>query len=214
MALCQQGRPLLNPEEVKNGQIHQRDEERNESAFSLFVTTHCQMLAMISLKQFASKRAATGAGVAGLVNALVVYLSLSRLAEVPVFALVAEHWKQSLIGALIPRAVLISLLVTIVTVWATVRSRAAGSVHPPIDPGVSWLGRTVKVGLTRSVYGFLLVLAIALVLRALLPTYTAIPSIWVVVLVALFAAGIAYLMSYTAVLRTAQGAKARAVHVQ
>ena len=56
----------------------------------------------VSLKQFASKRAATGAVVAGLVNALVVYLSLSGLAEVPIFALVAEHWTQSLIGALTP----------------------------------------------------------------------------------------------------------------
>jgi hypothetical protein len=164
----------------------------------------------VSLKQFASKRAATGAVVAGLVNALVVYLSLSGLSEVPIFALVAEHWKQSLIGALVPRAVLISLLVTVVTVWATVRSRAAGNVDPPLDPGVPWLGRTLKVGLTRSVYGFLLVLAIALVLRVLLPTYTAIPSRWVIVLVALFAAGIAYLMSYTVVLKTAPQAGDRA----
>jgi ABC-type multidrug transport system permease subunit len=48
-----------------------------------------------------------------------------------------------------------------------------------------------------------LVNAIALVLRALLPTYTAVPSTWVMVLVALLAAGIAYLMSYTVVLKTA-----------
>jgi len=158
----------------------------------------------VSLNQFASKRATTGAVVAGLVNALVVYLSLSGLPEVPIFALVAEHWKQSLIGALIPRAVLISLLVTFMTVWATVRSRTAGDVDPPLDPDVPWVGRTLKVGLTRSVYGFLLVLAIALLLRVLLPTYTTVPSTWVVVLVALFAAGIAYLMSYTLVLKTAR----------
>jgi len=156
----------------------------------------------MTLTRFASKRAATGAIVAGLVNALIVYLSLSDLPEVPVFALVADRWKQSLIGALVPRAVLISLLVTIMTVWATVKSRAAGKVHPPIGAGVPWFGRTLKVGLTRSLYGFLLVLAIALILRVLLPTYTAVPSAWVVVLVALFAAGIAYLMSYTAVLKT------------
>jgi len=158
----------------------------------------------ISLRQFAEKRAATGAVTAGLVNAVVVYLSLSGLAEVPIFALVADHWKQSLIGALVPRAVLISLLVTIMTVWATVKSRAAGTVHPPIGPGVPWFGRTLKISLTRSVYGLLLVLAIALILRALLPTYTSVPSTWVVLLVALFAAGIAYLMSYTAVMRVAR----------
>jgi hypothetical protein len=164
----------------------------------------------LSLRQFAEKRAATGAVTAGLVNALVVHLSLSGLSEVPIFALVAEHWKQSLVGALVPRAVLISLLVTIMTVWATVKSRAAGTVHPPIEPGVPWLGRTLKVGLTRSVYGLLLVLAIALVLRALLPTYTSVPSTWVTVLVGLFAAGIAYLMSYTAVMRVAQLVEERA----
>jgi hypothetical protein len=163
----------------------------------------------VSLKQFAFKRAATGAIVAGLVNALVVYLALSGIPEVPIFALVAEHWKQSLIGALIPRAMLISLLVTFVTVWATVRSRTAGDVDPPLDPSVSWVGRTLKLGLTRSVYGFVLVLAIALLLRVLLPTYTAVPSTWVVVLVALFAAGIAYLMSYTVVLKTARQADDR-----
>jgi prepilin signal peptidase PulO-like enzyme (type II secretory pathway) len=88
------------------------------------------------------------------------------------------------------------------TVWATVRSRTAGDVAPALDPGVPWVGRTLKVGLTRSVYGFLLVLAIALLLRVLLPTYTTVPSTWVVVLVALFGAGIAYLMSYRVVLKT------------
>jgi prepilin signal peptidase PulO-like enzyme (type II secretory pathway) len=96
------------------------------------------------------------------------------------------------------------------TVWATVRSRAGGSVSPPLDLGVPWVGRTLKVGLTRSAYGFLLVLAIALLLRVLLPAYTALPSTWVVVLVALFAGGIAYLMSYTAGLKTARQAGDRA----
>ena len=158
--------------------------------------------ARISLTQFAAKRAATAALIAGLANAIVVHLSLSGIPEVPIFALVAEHWKQSLIGALIPRAVLISLLVTFMTVWATVRSRTAGEVDPPLDPDVPWVGRTLEVGLTRSVYGFLLVLAVALILRVLLPSYTAIPTTWVVALVALFAAGIAYLMSFTVVLKT------------
>jgi len=160
--------------------------------------------AKISLTQFAAKRAATGALIAGLVNAIVVHLSLSGIPAVPIFALVAEQWKQSLIGALIPRAVLISLLVTFMTVWATVRSRTAGEVFPPLDPDVPWVGRTLEVGLTRSVYGFLLVLGIALALRVLAPTYTVIPTAWVVALVALFAAGIAYLMSYTVVLKTAR----------
>jgi hypothetical protein len=164
----------------------------------------------LSLRQFAEKRAATGAVTAGLVNALVVHLSLSGLSEVPIFALVAEHWKQSLIGALVPRAVLISLLVTIMTVWATIKSRSAGSVHPPIDPGVPWFGNTLTIGLTRSAYGLVLVLSIAVILRALLPTYTSVPSAWVTVLVALFAAGIAYLMSYTAVMRVARHVEERA----
>ena len=158
--------------------------------------------AKISLTRFAAKRAATGALIAGLVNAIVVHLSLSGIPEVPIFALVAEHWRQSLIGALIPRAVLISLLVTFMTVWATVRSRTAGEVDPPLDPDVPWVGRTLRVGLTRSVYGFLLVLTIALVLRVLLPSYTAIATTWVIAIVGLFAAVIAYVMSYTVVLKT------------
>jgi len=38
----------------------------------------------------------------------------------------------------------------------------------------------------------------------LLPAYTTIPAVWIVVLVALFAAGIVYLMAYTVVLKTAR----------
>lgn len=120
------------------------------------------------LRAFAARRAATGAVTAGLLNAAVIHFSLGDLAEVSIFALVAEHWKQSLIGALVPRAVLISLLVAIVTVWATVKSRAAGEVQPPIDRNVAWSGPTLKRGLYRSV----------------------------------FAGGLAYLMSCTAVLLT------------
>lgn len=33
------------------------------------------------------------------------------MTEVPIFALEAAQWKESLIGALIPRAILVSLLV-------------------------------------------------------------------------------------------------------
>ena len=154
-------------------------------------------------RQFALQRAATAAVVAGFLNALLAYVALSDVPEVPIFALVAEHWNHSLIGALIPRAVLISLLVTLATVWATVRSRAAGTLASPLDPNRPWLSPTLKIGLTRSLYGFLLVLAIALLLRVLLPTYTTIPSVWVVVLVALFAAVIAYVMAYTVILKMA-----------
>jgi hypothetical protein len=156
----------------------------------------------ISIRRFAARRAATAAVVAGLLNGLIVHFSLSGLSTVPIFALVAENWKHSLVGALIPRAALISMLVTFMTVWATVRSHAAGKFHAPIDAGAPWVGKTLKIGLTRSVYGILLVLAISLVLRALLPAYTAVSTGWVTVFVTLFAAAIAYIMAYRAVLKT------------
>ena len=110
----------------------------------------------LSLKEFAKKRGITGAVVAGLLNGLLVHLSLKGTEAVPIFALVAAEWKKSLMGALIPRALLISLLVTVVTVWATVKSRKAGEVHPPLDQGAPWLGRTLKLALKRAVYGFVL----------------------------------------------------------
>ena len=157
----------------------------------------------ISIRRFAARRAATAAVVAGLLNALIVHLSLSGLSRVPIFALVAGNWKQSLVGALIPRAALISMLVTFMTVWATVRSHAAGKLRAPIDTGAPWLGKTLKIGLTRSVYGILIVFALALVLRVLLPTYAAISTAWVTVFVTLFSAAIAYVMAYRAVLKTA-----------
>ncbi len=155
-----------------------------------------------SIRRFAEKRAATAAIIAGLLNALIVHLSLSGLSKVPIFALVAENWTQSLVGALIPRAALISMLVTFMTVWATVRSHAAGKLRAPIDAGAPWVGKTLKIGLTRSAFGILVVLAISLVLRALLPTYTVVSTGWVTVFVTLFAAAIAYVMAYRAVLKT------------
>lgn len=157
--------------------------------------------AKLSLKEFARKRGTTGGVVAGLLNGLLAHLSLKGTAAVPIFALVAADWKVSLIGALIPRALAISVLVTIVTVWATVRSRKAGEVHPPLDQGVAWFGRTLKLALKRAVYGFLLVLAIALLLRVLLPKYSAVPPGEATLIVALFASAIAFTMSYTAVIR-------------
>jgi hypothetical protein len=156
----------------------------------------------ISIRRFAAKRAATAAVVAGLLNALIIHFSLSELSRVPIFALVAENWKQSLVGALVPRAALISILVTFMTVWATVRSHAAGKLRAPIDAGAPWVGKTLKIGLTRSVYGIVIVVAISLVLRALLPAYTAVSTGWVTVFVTLFASALAYVMAYRAVLKT------------
>jgi hypothetical protein len=155
----------------------------------------------LSLEEFARKKAITGAVVAGLLNAVLVHLSLKGTAAVPIFALVAVEWKKSLMGALIPRALLISLLVTIVTVWATVKSRRSGEVHPPLDKNVPWFRRTLILALKRAAYGFLLVMAIALVLRVLLPKYTTVPSGEVTLLVALFAGAMAFIMSYTAVMK-------------
>jgi len=159
----------------------------------------------LSILQFARKRAVTGATVAGLLNGLIVHLSLRETSEVPIFALVAEEWKKSLIGALVPRTLLISLLVTVLTVWATVKGRSAGEVDPPIASDVPWVGRTLKLALKRAAYGFGLVLGIALILRLVLPKFSAVPAGWVTLLVAVFAAAVAFLMSYTAVIRAGRG---------
>lgn len=157
---------------------------------------------LLTLKQFAAKRAVIGAIVAGVLNIMVVYFSLSGIPDVPLFAMEADVWKHSLIGALIPRAVVISLLITFTTVWATVKSRSAGNVHPPIERNVKWVGRTIKICIMRAISAFVLVAAIALLLRLLFPSWAALSNTLTTLLVGVFAAVIAFLMSYTAVLRS------------
>lgn len=146
---------------------------------------------------FAKRRALTSGIAAGIVNVIILYFALNGESEVPLFALVAEKWNHSLIGALIPRALIISIVVTFVTVWVTLKA------HNEEDAGdIPWIRITLIKALIRAVQAFVYVLGLALLLRALYPTYAEISTSIVIPVVAVFAGAVASYMTYSAVLST------------
>ncbi len=149
------------------------------------------------LIKFAKRRALTSGIAAGIVNIVILYFALMGKTEVPLFALVAEKWNHSLIGALIPRALIISIAVTFVTVWITLKT------HKEEGAGdIPWFRITLIKALFRAVLAFIFVLGLALLLRAAFPKYAEISTYIVIPAVAVFAGAVASYMTYAAVLST------------
>ena len=150
------------------------------------------------LLKFAKRRALISGIAAGVLNVIILYFALSGKSQVPLFALVAEKWNHSLIGALVPRALVISIFVTLLTVWITLKA------HSEEYAGrVPWFRITLITALIRAVLAFIFVLALALILRALYPTYAEISTFIVMPAVGVFAGAVASYMTYSAVLSTA-----------
>ncbi len=80
-----------------------------------------------NLRTFAVKRAVLSASVAAIINIIIVYFALQGKPDVPLFASIAEIWDHSLIGALIPRSIFISFIITITTIFATVKEVSSKS---------------------------------------------------------------------------------------
>lgn len=157
----------------------------------------------LSLKKFALRRAALSALGAGIVNLLIVYFSLKPDGFVPLFAAVADLWNHSLIGALIPRSIVISFLITITTVFATVKEASHKSENIAKKLNRShWLKIALRKALLRALIAFLSVIALALLLRVLFPTYATLSVSIVIPVVAIFAGLVAFSMTYSAVLST------------
>lgn len=149
------------------------------------------------LIKFAKRRALISGIAAVIVNIIILYIALMGKTEVPLFALVAEKWNHSFIGALIPRALVISIVVTFATVWITLKS------HKEEGAGdIPWFRITLIKALFRSVLAFIFVLALALILRAAYPAYAEISTSIVIPVVAVFAGAVASYMTYAAVLST------------
>jgi len=146
---------------------------------------------------FAKRRALISGIVAGVLNATILYFVLSGKSQVPLFAFVAEKWNHSLIGALVPRALVISIVITFTTVWITLKAHSQGGIH-----NIPWVRITLIKALVRSVLAFIFVLALALLLRATYPTYAEISTSIVIPVVAVFAGVVASYMTYSAVLST------------
>jgi hypothetical protein len=146
---------------------------------------------------FAKRRALISGIVAGVLNVIILYFALSGKSQVPLFALVADKWNHSLIGALVPRALVISIVITFTTVWITLKAHSQGGIH-----NIPWVRITLIKALIRSVLAFIFVLALALLLRATYPTYAEISTSIVIPVVAVFAGVVASYMTYSTVLST------------
>ena len=147
------------------------------------------------LRAFARRRAVISAALAGAANLIILYFVLHSKAEVPIFALVADKWSHSLVGALIPRALIICVAVTFTTIWATIKAHYEDRFNE-----IPWVKITLIKALVRAVYAFFLFLALTLILWGLFPAQTTIPTSFVIPIVALFAAATAYYMTYSTVL--------------
>jgi hypothetical protein len=158
-----------------------------------------------NLRTFAAKRAVLSACVAGIINSIIVYFALQGKADVPLFASVAEIWNHSLIGALIPRSLVLSFIVTITTVFATVKEASRKSENISIKiKNASWIKIALRKAVIRALIAFILVLLLAFTLRILFPTYATLPVSVVIPIVGFFAALIAFSMTYAVVLSTSK----------
>ncbi len=156
-----------------------------------------------NLRTFAIKRAVLSASVAAIINIIIVYYVLKGKTDVPLFASVAEIWNHSLIGALIPRSLIISFIITIITVFATAKEASRKSENISIKiKNVSWIKTVIKKALIRALIAFILVLMLAFILRILFPTYATLSVSVVIPIVGIFAALVAFSMTLSAVYST------------
>ncbi|GJM14736.1 MAG: hypothetical protein DHS20C13_00630 [Thermodesulfobacteriota bacterium] len=157
----------------------------------------------LKLKQFALKRAIFSACVAGIVNLIIVYFALRADGEVPLFASVAEIWNHSLIGALIPRSIFISFIITVTTMFATVKevSNKSEDIYLKLKKS-SWIKIALRKALIQALIAFIAVIILAYILRLLFPTYAKLSVSIVIPIVGIFAALVAFSMTYSAVFST------------
>jgi len=156
-----------------------------------------------NLRSFAIRRAITSAIIAGLVNLIIVYFSLRGIDDVPLFASVAEIWNHSLIGALIPRSLVLSFIITITTVFATVKEASTKSenISNKLEK-TSWIKIALRKAVMRALIAFVLVLLLAFTLRILFPTYATLSVSVVIPIVGIFAGLVAFSMTHSAVYST------------
>jgi magnesium-transporting ATPase (P-type) len=140
---------------------------------------------------------------AGIVNLIIIYFTLRSDGKVPLFAAVADIWNHSLIGALIPRSIVISLIITITTVYTTAKEASSHSLEIASRlQKTPWIKMALRKALFRALIAFIFVILLAYVLRMFFPIYSELSVSLVIPIVGLFAAFIAFSMTYAAVLST------------
>jgi len=157
----------------------------------------------LKLKKFALKRGIFSACVAGVVNIIIVYLALRGKGEVPLFASVAEIWNHSLIGALVPRSIIISFIITVTTMYATAKEVSTKSVDVSTKlEKTSWIKIALQRALVRALIAFISVIVFAYILRLIFPAYATLSVGIVIPFVGIFASIVAFSMTYSAVFST------------
>ena len=157
----------------------------------------------LKLKQFALKRGIFSACIAGIINLIIVYIALNGEGKVPLFASVAEIWNHSLIGALIPRSIFISFIITVTTMFATAKEVSNKSKDLSLKLNKSsWIKIALQEALIRALIAFISVIVLAYILRWLFPTYATLSVKVVIPIVGIFAALVAFSMTYSAVFST------------
>jgi len=156
-----------------------------------------------NLRTFAVKRAVLSASIAAIINLIIVYFVLKGKSEVPLFASVAEIWNHSLIGALIPRSLVLSFIITITTVFATAKEASRKSENFSIKiKNAPWIKIVIMKALIHALIAFILVLILAITLRILFPIYSTLSVSVVIPVVGIFAALVAFSMTLAAVYST------------
>ena len=80
---------------------------------------------------------------------------LVGVAYVPVISPSGSEFAMSLLGTLVPPAMMIAFAISILTTKIAVKKRITGKVLPPLKKGTPWLGNAVKWGLIGTVINVL-----------------------------------------------------------
>ncbi len=156
----------------------------------------------VNIKDFAyKKQAPTDAAVNGVLNGIVTYFLLSGYAAVPVLSPPGGDFSHSLLGTLVPPAIVIAFVISLLTSKATVKKRIKGEVTPPLSAGVSWARRAWQQGLARAILNVFVVYGLGAMIMQISPDIQ-VPRLAAAIIVFFMAGVIAYIESVSAVLRT------------
>ena len=155
-----------------------------------------------SLEQFAyRKQAPTGAIMSTLVSVVVAVVSLRNASSVYIALPPAGISGQSLFGSLLPMAIMLTLMTTIMGVLVTVKKRIAGEVVPALDPNVRWFKFALATAVPRAFTAFGVVSMFGLIVHSGWPLATVSVQLALFV-VGVVAAGLGYIQSAAASLKT------------
>lgn len=156
----------------------------------------------IKLADFAfKKQGPLDAGVTALLNIVITWFLLGGVTSVPVISPPGSEFSKSLLGTLVPPAVIIAFAISILTTKIAVGKRIKGDVLPPLKAGTPWLKHALLWGLFRSVINVLVVYGVGGIIVQFAPV-AQVSRMAAAVTVGIVAGLLAYIEAVTAVLRT------------